>query len=300
MKRFKKVLGVVVCVAVLLAVLAPAAVANEVVFPTLVLAGSATITTVPDIASVTFSIRTFDSDPIASQEQNREHSNEIYAELNEIGIGLRDTRTQNYTLRRIYDNVRVDFQVRVYNDYGYHIGYRTEFRTDRIFRGYETLHSVLVTITDVDYDENLALVGKVVDLSISHGATQFGGVSFSLSDAQRARVYTEALEEAARRINERARTMMSMLGIYNIRPVTVNIENVRVNVTQPPTAPGGGAGGSANMAPNAPTEMLDAAGAGSANASAQSQVNVTPSPVFTPISPGETTVTASVSVMFTY
>ncbi|GHV44565.1 hypothetical protein FACS189492_1100 [Clostridia bacterium] len=293
MKRSKKVLFSFVCFAVLFGV-SSAVFADEQVLPTLTVAGSATVRTVPDIAYVHFSIKTRNDDATVSQEENRTKSNAIYAELNKIGVANADTRTQSYTIRPIYENVQVQERTPTEFDAdGNAVRFKTENKTDRIFQGYETVHIIVVTIDGVD--EDVSLVGKVVDLSISYGANQSNGVSFALSDGKRNGVYVEALDEATGRANQRAKTVAVGLGLTYIKPVTVNIENIRVNTSSPVVAPststyadGSFSGGNSALSPS-PSAAMD-----------MDVADSVPVVVYTPISPGEASVTASVWIIFTY
>lgn len=248
--------------------------AGEQPLATLTVAGNATIKTVPDIAYVTFSIKTFEYDAKASQEENKVKSNSIYAELDILEVDKKDIKTQSYTIKPIYENIRVEEKKAVEID-GV-TEYVTEYKNEAIFKGYETVNTIVVTVNDVDKD--VALVGKIIDLSISNGANQANGVSFVLSDEKRDTVYLEALHEATERVNKKAQTVATGLGVTGLRPLTINIENINVNMTKPPVYPAysSGGGGSAEYRDAAVEEF------------------------YTPISPGETSVSANVAVIFTY
>jgi len=262
-------------------------------------AGSATIRTIPDVANVTFTIKTLNDNAKESQEENKIKSNEIYKGLEIIGVEQRDTKTQSYTVRPIYESIRVEIKVEIPAEDG-EVEQRTEYRTESIFKGYETVHTVVVTVNDTDMgDEPIALVGKIVDLSITNGAfAPSNGVSFSLSDNKRDVVYLDALDEASLRANQRAKVVMENLGVTTLRPLTVEIERVYVNVIRaavsPSTVNSGGGGGSA-PAPMAAPAATPAPGGGGNN-SVSTEVEV----FYTPIAPGEVSVTANVSVLFTY
>ena len=239
--------------------------ASEQLISTLTVAGNAAVKTVPDIAYVTFSVKTFEYEAKSSQEENKKKSNNIYLELDKLKVDKKDIKTQSYTIRPIYENVRIEENSE----------YKTEYKTESVFKGYETVNTIVVTINNVD--EDVILVGKIIDLSISNGANQANGVSFILSDEKRDIVYLEALDEAADRVNKKAQTVGSRLGIVELKPLTVNIENINVNIVRPAVYPSGGGGSGAVPNENNAAEEI-----------------------YTSISPGETSVSANVSVIFTY
>jgi len=290
MKKFKKVLGVVACVAILLGVFAPAVSANETLQSTLAVEGSARVMVVPDRAYVSFSIRTLDDDPIVSQEMNRNRSNEIYAALAAIGVSASDTQTQWYHIRRHYEWEMVSDQMPVeWDHYGNPVRFMPNHWYDMVFRGYETTHSISVTLNNIDVDASM--IGRVLDVSVAHGANMASGVTFAVSPDRREVAYLEALGSATRIARSRAEAVIGPLGINNIRPVTVNIENIRINV------------------PGVTTTVQDSWSGGwdsfarmemSALGSSMWFDNVPVGGEFTPISPGEIPVSASVSLIFTF
>jgi len=290
MKRFKKVLGVVVCVAVLLGVFSLSVSANEALQPTLTVAGNASVTVVPDVAIVTFSIRTLADDPVASQEQNRARSNEIYAALEAIGIRESEIQTQWYNIRRHYDWETSSEMVPVEWDwYGNPIRFAPNPWGEPVFAGYETFHSVAVTLNNVDVDASM--VGRVLDVSIAHGANMAGGFHFTLSPERRETSYLEALAIATTNARSRAETVAGPLGISNLRPIVINIENVRVNI------PGVAATIQDSWGWDVSFSQAEMRAGSSANVWFD---DVQISTELTPISPGEVSVFANVSIIFTF
>ena len=251
--------------------------ADDRIMSTLTVEANAVIKTIPDIAYVTFSIKTLNYDAILSQEENKIKSDSIYSKLHALSVDNKNIKTQSYTIKPVYDTKRIEEKTEVYIDGK--IEYKTEYKNESVLKGYETINAIIVTVNEVDMD--VSFVGKIIDLSISNGANQANGVSFVLSDEKREKIYIEALDEASKRVNDKAQTVASRLGITSLKPVTVNIENAHVNVSSPAVYPSSGGIGGGGVSNSGSDEMII-------------------EEIYTPISPGETSVSAKVSVIFTY
>jgi len=78
-------------------------------------------------------------------------------------------------------------------------------------------HSIRVTVRD------LAAVGKMLDLAISNGANELGGVYFGLSDAKAQQAQTEALDLAVKDADSKAGTIAKSMGVTLVGPISVSL-----------------------------------------------------------------------------
>ena len=96
------------------------------------------------------------------------------------------------------------------------------------------INTISVTVTDLDQ------IGKMLDLAISNGANEVGGVYFGLSADKEQQAQTAALELAVKDANTKARTIATAMGVTLIGPTSVSIgyyyEPTRMDLAQTPTA----------------------------------------------------------------
>ena len=111
-----------------------------------------------------------------------------------LGIDKKNIRTGNYSFHQYYrqDNNR------------------------RIADGYEANNTVTVIV------DNLNLVGKVIDTSLSHGANQIDSLEFGIKN--KTNLQNEAIRLAVRDARAKAEVVAAELGknIVGVRNVSVN------------------------------------------------------------------------------
>jgi len=128
------------------------------------------------------------------------------------------------------------------------------------FKGFKTIHSMKIELTDINK------AGEMVDAAVSGGATRITGIYFGLSDARLAALRVQALKSAAEDARLRGDSIASGLGLEISRVMSAS-----------------------ESYSYAPSYRNYAAQDSSAGASA---------PAPTEITPGDVSVSASVSVVF--
>jgi len=149
--------------------------------------GTITKTAAPELAQVTFSIRTLDKSASKSQSDNAVLANKVIEALKNAGIDAADIETSGY-------NLSEEFQ---WND---------QLRKSESV-GFRTTNSVLAKVRD------LGKVGSIIDSAVQAGANNVSGVSFMLSKETEAQLKTQALQEAASNARTKAQSIATGLGI---------------------------------------------------------------------------------------
>lgn len=131
--------------------------------------GSGEIKLVPDIATVSIQVRTYNEKPAAAQQENSAAINAVTAAVKAAGVKDADIATDNVSLNERYN-------------------YK---KTPAVVVGYDMVTSIKVTIRDID------AVGKVLSDAIAAGATGTYGLTLTVSDSSAA--YQQALKARHRR-----------------------------------------------------------------------------------------------------
>lgn len=143
---------------------------------TITVNGTATITADPDEAVVTLGVRTQAERAQAAMDQTTRAMNEVLDALRELGLGDEDLATSLIELNPRYD------------DNGMNV------------IGYDATNQVEVTVRG-----DLALVGRVLDTGVDHGANVAGGIRFRVSDQNAGE--DRALADAVTDARAKAETM---------------------------------------------------------------------------------------------
>ena len=167
--------------------------------PVISVSGEGVVETSPDRATISIGVVSKDKDPTKVQANNARTATEIINSMVALGIERKNIRTGNYSFRQIY---------------------RTDQNHHRIFDGYEVNNSVTIIV------DNLNLVGKVIDTSLSHGANSIDSLEFGIRDKSALRA--EALRLAVKDAKTKAEVVAAGLGknIVGIRSVSVNSGSV--------------------------------------------------------------------------
>jgi len=141
----------------------------------------------PDKVSVTLSVVTNGTDPVAIQSENNARTGKVKSALLSLGVPEANIQTVGYVLDRRYE----------YN---------------KSSEAYE-VHGYILTnsINVVSY--NVSLAGKIVKAGVSEGANELSGVSFGLTDDSRKAVYAQLLKQAASQAKGKADAMASAAGV---------------------------------------------------------------------------------------
>jgi hypothetical protein len=156
---------------------------------TITVTGTATITADPDEAVVTLGVRTQADRAQAAMDQNTREMNEVLQALRDLGLGEDDLATSLIELNPRYSN------------------------DGTAIVGYDAANQVEVTVRD------LALVGRVLDTGVDHGANVAGGIRFRLSDGNAGE--DRALADAVTDARAKAETMAAAADAGIGEPLTI-------------------------------------------------------------------------------
>jgi hypothetical protein len=156
---------------------------------TITVTGTATITADPDEAVVTLGVRTQADRAQAAMDQNTREMNEVLQALRDLGLGEDDLATSLIELNPRYSN------------------------DGTAIVGYDAANQVEVTVRD------LALVGRVLDTGVDHGANVAGGIRFRLSDGNAGE--DRALADAVTDARAKAETMATAADAGIGEPLTI-------------------------------------------------------------------------------
>ena len=161
--------------------------------------GISTIKSMPDEASVYINIETLDSSSDLSKTKNDEISKKVNDALKLLLVDKVETSQYN-----------------IYEDFDYSQG-------ERKSRGFKTTNILKVTVND------FSKIGKVIDSSVSAGATGISSINFELSQARQNELKKQALEQASNDARLKAESIASGLNakITDIVSVSTSDFNYR-------------------------------------------------------------------------
>lgn len=145
----------------------------------------------------------------------------------------------------------------------YNISPRYDYKNNvASLAGYNVVNSISVTV------EALKKVSDVLDMTVKEGVNQSSSIAFGVTDEERDRLYLQALSQAVVNAKEKANTIASAAGIAISKPANI-IEGSSSHFVQP-------------------------------NFRAMDMAKMTAEAAPTPISEGELTIEASVTVIYDY
>lgn len=146
--------------------------------PSLSINGSGSVTLEPDIVTISIGVNTQDNDPSSAVARNSRQVESIAVALSELGIGLDDTQTSNFSIwpRQDYD-----------------------------FEGNPISTTFVVDNTLTVIVRNLDSLGAVLDTAINAGANNIYGITFDISDREDA--ISQATQLAVQNAEERAQNL---------------------------------------------------------------------------------------------
>jgi len=178
---------------------------------TISVSGIGTVSMTPDIGWFTASVVTQAGTAAEAEQQNNDAMAKVISALMNAGIAEKDLETTDFSLSSIYQEAKEPGKM-------------------PILVGYSVRHTIRVTVNDVK------LVGKMLDLAISNGANEMGGVYFGLSNAKAEQAQTEALGLAVKDASNKARAIADAMGTSLVGPVSVSLgyyyEPVRADYKQ--------------------------------------------------------------------
>ncbi len=145
----------------------------------------------------------------------------------------------------------------------YNISPRYDYKNNvATLAGYNVINSIRVTVTD------LKKVSDVLDMTVKEGVNQSNSIAFGVTDGERDKLYLQALSQAVVNAKEKANTIASAAGITISKPANI-IEGSSAHLAQP-------------------------------NYRAMDMAKMTAEAAPTPISEGELTIEANVTVIYDY
>lgn len=201
---------------------------------TIMVTGVGKVSANNDIAMTTIGYSNTDKDVAKAQADNKKVMDQLFAELKKMGIEDKDLQT-NYT---------------IYPDYTY-----TQDKGQEL-KGYRVSQEVSVKIRD------LSKISAVLGLAGKYGATEVGGLSFSIDDTEnlKASARAKSVEDAKKKAAVLAATLGARLGSVvsynefessNYQPVMMKTYALDVGMGGgAPTGPEAVAGGSKDVVVN--------------------------------------------------
>ena len=145
----------------------------------------------------------------------------------------------------------------------YNISPRYDYKNNvATLAGYSVINSIRVTVMD------LKKVSDVLDMTVKEGVNQSNSISFGVTDEERNRLYLQALSRAVSNAKEKANTIATAAGITISKPANI-IEGSSAHFVQP-------------------------------NYRAMDMAKMASEAAPTPISEGEMTIGANVTVIYDY
>ena len=173
--------------------------------PLLSVNGQGIVEAAPERATISIGVQTQDRDASRAQALNAKAAQDIINSIVSLGVERKYIRTSDYNFRPTY---RQD-----------------ENRRNEI-NGYIVNNTVYIVLDD------LSLVGKVIDVSLSHGANNINSLDFGIKN--RKKLQDEALAMAIRDAKQRAELVArelgkTIVGIQNISIDTGGVDVMRSN-----------------------------------------------------------------------
>ena len=168
--------------------------------------GTAEVTTKPDIAQFSFSVRAENADAKAAMDQSATAVNAIYAYLKEQGIDIeKDVKTENYQLSPRYTYIQKPCV------------FGSVCPGEQTQDGFEVIQTISVKVRKID------TAGTVLVQVGTLGATDISGLTFTVADEEA--VKADARDKAIVDAKAKAAKLASSLGVRLVRIVSFN-ENV--------------------------------------------------------------------------
>nr|WP_320145968.1 SIMPL domain-containing protein [uncultured Anaeromusa sp.] len=202
-----KVIKTFCSLALFVALLAPTALAAEVVSTTteVQVSGSYQEEIAPDVVYINLGTLTEADTVSAAQSKNAEISSNVQQQLERIGIKPEHIKTAHYTVTPLYKN--------------------DDSRRNYVIKGYQATNSITITTTP---DK----AGEVIDTALNAGCNQVNQLQFGKKDDDA--VKNAALAQAVRNGLSKANAIASTLNKRVVRVKTVTESGI--NVQSPETA----------------------------------------------------------------
>lgn len=167
--------------------------------PAITMSGLGEVAAPPDTALVSTGVVTEAKTAREALDANNAAMEKVIAELKNAGIEARDLRTSNFSVQPQYYHPPRD---------------RNGASEPQRIVGYRVSNSLQVRV------RNLARLGAILDVTVSQGANQLGGIAFSIDDPEAllAQARKKAMEDAI----ARARTYAEAAGVVLGRVMSIS------------------------------------------------------------------------------
>ena len=155
------------------------------------LSATGTVNSRPDMASISTGIETVAVKARDALDDNNEIMARMMASLKRAGLEERDIQTSSFSIQPRYERLQPRSA-------------RARPQIPRII-GYTVSNNLRITVRDLD---NL---GRIMDRLVTLGSNRFGGISFGLSDPDKA--LDEARRDAMRRVIDKAELYARAAGV---------------------------------------------------------------------------------------
>lgn len=162
---------------------------------TIVVSGSGSVFSKPDLAYVTIAVQTQSKDAQSAQQDNARKMTSTIDTLESNGISENDIRTVGYRLDPLMD-------------------YESK---PPVIVGYLSVNTVQVTIRDLNN------VGKIIDVAVSAGTNVVQNIQFAISKDRLSGLRNEAIAAAIQDARKKAEATSKSLGVELIGPTEVSI-----------------------------------------------------------------------------
>jgi len=179
--------------------------------------GTGAVYASPDMAYVSITVLAQSATAVEAQQRNADTTGNVIEALRRIGVAKDDMRTEQYSLRPIYD-----------------VG------KQQIIVGYECRNTLGVTWRKIDE------VGTVLDAAVKAGANSVGGVTFALSKQKIDTLTVDAIKAAVAEADSKANALASALKLTIVGKASASIgtpyvpqaTTYELKAGEPPIIPG--------------------------------------------------------------
>jgi len=165
---------------------------------TIAVSGFGAVTATPDTAHVTFAVWTQAVTAADALRSNADKMNQVIKSLTEAGVPPGNIKTTSYSLEPI-------------------IQYPSSNTETPKIVGYMARNEVDVTLTDVTF------VGKTIDIGVVGGANVVQSIYFTLSESKSAQMRDQAIQEAVKDADSKAKTIAQSLNIRLVGPTSITL-----------------------------------------------------------------------------
>lgn len=174
---------------------------------TIEVSGSGVVKVTPDEVHLMVAVVSESLTAQDAAEMNAENMTKVFAALKKAGIG--EVKTRQYFITPIYEWVE---EITLEGK-----------RQKSVIVGYRATNLIEVECKPED-------AGKAIDAAVMGGANQIDSISFQLSETLSESSYGDALRKAVKNAQSKADVVAGELGIVNIYPVRISVEDFYVPV----------------------------------------------------------------------